>query len=121
MEVCQYCLLPRSPDPLPDKYDPDTFCWRLRAPGSSIEAADMRKCLERTKARFDSAQRLLEETSDRFVATIQGLEAQVQQLREERETAEAYGVFMDSQLAEAQKELARWARHDCYPRDGNDL
>lgn len=35
-EVCDNCGLLFAPSPLPDKYDRDRFCWRRRAPGTSL-------------------------------------------------------------------------------------
>lgn len=120
IEVCKYCELPQAPRVLPDKYFHEEFCWRLRAPGSSFEAADMRECLERVSVRLGATQALLDASSERYLQTIQGLEALTESLGAELEVAGSYGVHMDVQLAEVQKELARWDGHDCYPRDGSD-
>jgi len=78
IEVCKYCELPQAPRKLPDKYFHEEFCWRLRAPGSSLEAADMRECLDRLYARQNATQALLGETSERYLQTIHGLEARLQ-------------------------------------------
>lgn len=87
LDACAYCGLFLAPRVLPDKYDRDAYCWRLRAPGSSFEAADMRECLQRLKARLDASQALQEASGDRYLQTIAGLEAQVQAALAEREEA----------------------------------